>query len=85
MATEILSARAQNIGKGNCDRGYSLEWPHSRVVGVELHHDEPLGPDLLNITALRIVTVRDDAVPRPCALSQDVHVVAVEMDRVAIG
>lgn len=49
--------------------GYSLEWPDSCVVRVELDHDVPVGADLLDVTALRVVWVHDDVVPGACALS----------------
>lgn len=63
--------------------GYLLERPDSRVVRVELHHNiTPVGPHLLDVTALRVVRVDDGAVPGPCSLGQDVHVEAVEVDRV---
>lgn len=63
--------------------GYSLERPDSRVVRVELHHNvTPVGPHLLDVTALRVVRVDDGAVPCSCSLGQDVHVEAVEVDRV---
>ena len=72
-------------GEGNVwDMGeYSLEWPDSCVVRIELNDNVPVGPHLLDVTALRVVAVHDDAVPGPCALGQDVHVVAVKVDRVA--
>lgn len=55
------------------------------MVGIELHHDVPIGADLLNVTALRVVGVYNDAVPGSCTLGQNVHVIAVEMDRVTVG
>lgn len=64
---------------------YSLEWPDSCVVGVELHHDVPVRADLLDVTALRVVGVHDGAVPgQTRALGQDVHVESVEVNRVTV-
>lgn len=53
------------------------------MVRIELHDNVPVGPHLLNVTALRVVAVHDGAVPGPWALGQDVHVEAVKMDRMA--
>lgn len=53
------------------------------MVRIELDDNVPIGSHLLDVTALRVVAVHDDAVPGPCALGQDVHVVAVKVDRVA--
>ena len=55
------------------------------MIWVELHYHEPVGADLLDVTTLRVVRVHDDAVPGPCALGQDVHVEAMEMDGVTVG
>lgn len=51
------------------------------MIRVELHHDVSVGADLLDVTTLRVVGVHDDSVPGSCALGQDVHVEAVEMNR----
>lgn len=90
VATVVLSARGSLVrsddGEGSnvCDVGkYSLERPDSRMVGIELNDNVSVGPHLLDVTALRVVGVHDGAVPGPCALGQDVHVEAVEVDRVA--
>lgn len=65
------------------DKGrYSLEWPDSCVIRVELHHNVPVGPHLLNVTALGVVGVHDGSIPGARALGQDVHVESVEMDGV---
>lgn len=60
----MIKKRAISQDRG----GYSLEWPDSCVIRVELHHDVPVGPHLLNVTALRVVGVHDDSIPGPCAL-----------------
>lgn len=65
--------------------GYSLEWPDSCVIRVELNHKVPtVRPDLLNVTTLRVVRIHDGTVPGSCALGQNVHVEAVKVDRVAV-
>lgn len=67
------------------DKGeHSLKWPYSCVVRVELHHDVSVCADLLDVTTLRVVGIHDDSVPGSCALGQDIHVEAVEMDRMTV-
>lgn len=85
VATVVSSARGSLRNMGLLiGGGYSLEWPNSRMVRIELNDDVPVGPHLLDVTSLRVVGVHDDAVPGPWALGQDVHVEAVKVDRVAV-
>lgn len=92
VATVVLSARGSLALSGHDEWSnvwgvgkYSLEWPDSRVVGIELNDNVSVGPHLLDVTALRVVAVHDDTVPGPCALGQDVHVETVKMNRVAVA
>lgn len=92
VAAMVLSAGG-SLALSDYDEGsnvwgvgkYSLEWPDSRMIGIELNDNVSVGPHLLDVTALRVVAVHDDTVPGPCALGQDVHVEAVEVDRVAVA
>lgn len=50
---------------------------------VKLYHQVSVGLHLDNVTPLGVVLVDDGAVPGAWALVQDIHVEAVQMDRVS--
>jgi len=59
--------------------------PDTRVVGLELHCGKSASADGLDVAAGRILGVADAAVPGAGAFVEDVHVVAVEMERMGEG
>lgn len=50
---------------------------------IELYNNMAVCPNLLDITALRIMSVDDSAVPSTGAFMQDIHVEAVQVDRMS--
>lgn len=67
-------------------RDVAVERPHTGVGRIELHHNVPIGLDLLHVAALRVARVGDGAVPGEAGSGgQHVHVVSVQVDRVRGG
>lgn len=58
----------------------TMERPSTRVIGLNLQHQETSCGNKLDITSLGIGGINNGhAIPGPCSNIKDVHVVAVQM------
>lgn len=58
----------------------AMERPHPRIIRIQLHHHIPVRLQQMHVAPHGVIWVDDrGAVPGPCALVQQVHVVAVHV------
>ena len=80
----VLLNRVDVQSPANMPRDVAMEGPRARIIGVVLQHNVcrvrgGAALDELRVAALRVLLIRDDAVPFAETLGEHVEVVAVEV------
>jgi len=60
----------------------AVEYPHSRVIEIELDHEVSVWLDQLRISSLRVARVDNRSVPSAQAFREDLHVMSMDVHRV---